>query len=371
MSTDATALALQQSGDYSQQQIDLLINHICKGFSPVETDFFMNVAKRVNLDPFKRQIYAMPRFEGKGQYRKQTMVIMTSIEGLRAIASRCKTAEGSDAYAGNDKPVFTWLEGDEKTKDFPYSAECTVWRIVGGERRAFTAEVFFDECVQEKQIYENDKATGKWEPNSMWNQRPKGQLGKCAEAAALRKGFPEETAGLYIDEEAPNSDQQQAPNQAKERPVHTSESVRQEHHEPEAREADAEVVEKPKREPWVDLMKDDKWKDVTMAEGMPYEGETIVMIAKGAKKLTEAWQRVPTGTIQRAALHAEQWARTERYLASQSLNVVQVEELLKSAGLMDPEASVFDTPGAKLPELYKQIVKVIREREQSPPQQAE
>src|SRR5687768_14815615 len=110
----STALALQNEG-YDQAQMDLLINHICKGFDEVETRYFVNVAKRVNLDPFKRQIYAAPRYEKDKNNpegpKKKTMVIMTSIEGLRAIAARCKTAEGSDAYAGNDKPLFTWVEG--------------------------------------------------------------------------------------------------------------------------------------------------------------------------------------------------------------------------------------------------------------------
>ena len=35
----------------------------------------------------------------------------------------------------------------------------------------------------------------------MWQQRPYGQLGKCAEAAALRKAFPEEIGNDYTAEE--------------------------------------------------------------------------------------------------------------------------------------------------------------------------
>jgi hypothetical protein len=38
-------------------------------------------------------------------------------------------------------------------------------------------------------------------PNEMWATRPRGQLDKCAEAAALRTAFPEEIGSDYIPEE--------------------------------------------------------------------------------------------------------------------------------------------------------------------------
>ena len=41
-------------------------------------------------------------------------------------------------------------------------------------------------------------------PNSMWKQRPYGQISKCAEAAALRKAFPEELGNEYAAEEMGN-----------------------------------------------------------------------------------------------------------------------------------------------------------------------
>lgn len=363
MSTSNTAISLQDSGDYTQQQLDLLINHICKGFSPIETDFFMNVAKRVKLDPFKRQIYAMPRFEGKGQHRKQTMVIMTSIEGLRAIASRCKTAEGSDAYAGNDKPIFAWLPDSDKTRDFPYSAECTVWRIVNGEKRAFTAEVFFDECVQEKQIYENDKPTGKWGPNSMWNQRPKGQLGKCAEAAALRKGFPEETSGLYIDEEGPTAED--IHNSKQEAPKPTSTPVRQE--EGHTHDADAEVLppegfthnENREITHWSHLVENDLWKDIKLDE--PFPGMTVLAVSTDPEKLTVAFKHVAANTVQRYALQASQWAKIERFIAASGTNVQEVEELLRKANVLQPDESIMDYPGHKMVTLHKAVQKAVRD----------
>jgi hypothetical protein len=38
-------------------------------------------------------------------------------------------------------------------------------------------------------------------PIRMWAAMPRHMLAKCAEADAIRRGFPEETAGLYVDDE--------------------------------------------------------------------------------------------------------------------------------------------------------------------------
>ena len=38
-------------------------------------------------------------------------------------------------------------------------------------------------------------------PNHVWERRPDGQLEKCAEAAALRRAFPEELGNEYTAEE--------------------------------------------------------------------------------------------------------------------------------------------------------------------------
>jgi hypothetical protein len=79
-----------------------------------------------------------------------------------------------------------------------------VYRMVAGEpRRFFSGRVYWKESYA-------TAANGTSLPNAMWMKRGFGQLEKCAEALALRRGFPEigaqptreEMEGKTIDETA-------------------------------------------------------------------------------------------------------------------------------------------------------------------------
>jgi hypothetical protein len=85
--------------------------------------------------------------------------------------------------AGIDDAVFV---GEPKTPAF--AATVTVWRLVGGQRGAFTATARWSEYKPESNDF-------------MWLKMPFTMLGKCAEALALRRGFPVQLAGLYAKEE--------------------------------------------------------------------------------------------------------------------------------------------------------------------------
>lgn len=175
----STALITQEHVAYSDEQRRLITDVLCKGASETEVEFFMEVSKRCRLDPFRKQIYAVKRWDAA--LNREALSFQVGIDGLRAIASR--TGE----YVGNDEPTF-----ELDNKGYPTKATCTVYRLIQGHRYAFTASVFWKEYAQTKK----DGSLTK-----MWKDRPFGQLGKCAEAAALRKAFPEESGGLYTEEE--------------------------------------------------------------------------------------------------------------------------------------------------------------------------
>lgn len=142
------------------------------------------------LDPFKRVVHIVPIWS-KAEGR-MVDTVWPGIGELRTTAMRTKD------YAGKDETVF----GPDVSMDlggvvlaFPEWAQVTVYRIVRGQRVAFTGPK-----VRWLETY----ATAKRDtdaPNDMWRNRPYGQIDKCAEAAALRAAFPEEIGSDYIPEE--------------------------------------------------------------------------------------------------------------------------------------------------------------------------
>lgn len=172
--------SLQVSFEGTHDQIELIKNSICKGATNDELALFLYTAKRTGLDPLLRQIHAVKRFDSKSG--RQIMTIQTGIDGLRLIADR------TGLYAGNDEAVYEYDEADVMKKT-PTKASVTVYKIVGGQRCAFTASARWNEYCPKDGM------------NFLWNKMSHVMLGKCAEALALRKAFPAEIAGLYTAEE--------------------------------------------------------------------------------------------------------------------------------------------------------------------------
>lgn len=168
-------------GHWTAPQIALIAEQVAPDANGSELELFLTVAKARGLDPFARQIHAVHRWDGRK--KKNVMSIQTGIDGLRAIAQR------SGEYVGNDDPVY--LEGGPDQR-YPLSATVTVWRLVQGQRCAFTATARWDEyCAKNRE----------GDPTPMWRRMPRLMLAKCAEALALRKAFPEDLGGLYTDAE--------------------------------------------------------------------------------------------------------------------------------------------------------------------------
>lgn len=152
---------------WNQEQIDLLKRTVGKSLSNDEFMIFLNVAKKVQLDPFSKQIYAI-------KYGPN-MTIQTSIDGFRLIADR------TDNYAPGRASTFTY-KGDQLE-----SATAYIQKYVKGQWFEVAATAFYGEYVNNV--------------NSLWKKLPHAMLSKCAESLALRRAFPNETSGLYTTEE--------------------------------------------------------------------------------------------------------------------------------------------------------------------------
>src|SRR5580765_6095882 len=150
------------------------------------------------LDPFKRPVHIVPVWNST--LRREVETVWPGISELLTVASR------SQQFAGVDEPregpqetrTFTGTDREgnaiSRTVTFPLWASVTVYRLVGGVRVSFTQPVYWLEAYA-RQGFRSEI------PNDMWTKRPHGQLHKCALAAALRLGFPEDIGGDYAAEE--------------------------------------------------------------------------------------------------------------------------------------------------------------------------
>jgi phage recombination protein Bet len=168
-----------------------LVNAIFPNAQSADSIFLaLSYCKARNLDVFKRNVHIVPIWDSK---RKQMVdTIWPGIGELRTTAFR--TGE----YAGRGETEF----GQDLTQTvgkvemtFPEWARVTVSRLVKGNKVAFVGPKVY--WIETYAVYSRDDES----PNSMWRDRPRGQLEKCAEAAALRAAFPEEIGGDLCSDE--------------------------------------------------------------------------------------------------------------------------------------------------------------------------
>jgi phage recombination protein Bet len=184
---------------FTREQIDLLKRTIAKGATDEELELFLHVCQRTGLDPFAKQIHAVKRKVKENGKWRDAMSYQTGIDGFRLIAERTGKYQGQtpQEWCGKDGVWRqVWLEDGEP----PVAARCGVYHH--GFREPLYAVALYREYVQLADEYdEQGNKTGKKAANKMWGNMPANQLSKCAEALALRKGFPQELSGIYTFDE--------------------------------------------------------------------------------------------------------------------------------------------------------------------------
>jgi phage recombination protein Bet len=171
-------------GNLTAEQVRLLksTGRFPQDASPDEVAFGLSVAASLHLDPKRKQIRFL-RFRPD-----EPIEPFVAIDGLQAIAAR------TGGWAGIDLPK---LEFANPTDQQPVSASVTVYRMIGGQRCAFSSIVWWTEAARHRRD---------GQLNRPWAEMPRLMLGKVARAAALRMAFPEELSGVYSEEEAPGGD---------------------------------------------------------------------------------------------------------------------------------------------------------------------
>lgn len=169
----------------SEEQIELIKRTVAKGATNDELQMFLHQCKKMGVDPIMNQMYFIKRAD--------KVNVQVGIGGLRAIASRQGDYDGQD-------PITYGPDFKYKTAMVPEWAEAKIFKK--GISRPFTHRVYWTEFVPASNDF-------------MWLKMPKNQLGKCAEAAAFRKGWPDYQ--VYLADEMEQGDDPQSRSQIESR----------------------------------------------------------------------------------------------------------------------------------------------------------
>lgn len=163
--------------------IETLQNSLYVGATSDSVEMVISYCEATGLDPMQKPVHIVPMWNKK--LNRNIDVIMPGIGLYRIQADRSKTLAGTSepTFGDNITQVFKGYDNEDVEVTYPEWCTVTMKKLVGNHIVEFTAKEYW---------IENYATAGKTtSPNAMWKKRPKGQLAKCAEAQALRKGWPE------------------------------------------------------------------------------------------------------------------------------------------------------------------------------------
>lgn len=208
--------------DLSPRQLALVKTTVAKDCNADEFNLFMEAARSYRLDPFRKQI--MPLVFGKNarDQSKRRMSIVVSRDGLRVIAQRCRNYRPAsepaevvfdEALKGPTNPkgilvarVRLWQQ-DSRGEWFPVAGEAywdefaplsypdDAWETYD------TGETWEDSGKPKKGRRLKANAKQVLDTSGNWARMPIVMITKCAEAQALRAGWPDQFGGVFAEEE--------------------------------------------------------------------------------------------------------------------------------------------------------------------------
>lgn len=164
-----------------QDMMVTLQNSLYPGATASSVEMVLAYCGAAGLDPMTKPVHIVPMYDRNLKGMRD--VVMPGIELYRTKAARTKEYLGiTNIEYGPDK-TFTLSGATVTVSEW---IEVTVSRLVQGTHvaRYPSGRVYWMECYSTARN-DTDK------PNAMWQKRSRGQHEKCAEALALRRGFPE------------------------------------------------------------------------------------------------------------------------------------------------------------------------------------
>jgi phage recombination protein Bet len=201
------ALAIRPGQDRWDDYQNAALNQIgLRDASPADRAVFLHQCQRTGLDPFSRQIYMIGRNEKVPGTRDQWRVkytIQTGIDGWRVIRDRAERREGVRGklsraiwYDEDDNEYKVWVR-----REPPAACELTYTvRDANGVETEYTSVLQFWEYAQTKEI------NGQVTLIAQWAVKKSHMLEKCTEADVYRKAFPQDFAGVTLDDAMPPAD---------------------------------------------------------------------------------------------------------------------------------------------------------------------
>lgn len=175
--TESHALAMSET-----ELIKVLQTSLYPGAAIESIKMVLGYCKASGLDPMQKPVHIVPMWDSKTKQMRD--VIMPGVGLYRTQASR------TNRFAGQSEPEFGPMVSETLSGQrisYPEWAKVTVKKLMdNGTIAEFTAKEFWIENYAVKGGQEKSQA-----PNAMWSKRPRGQIGKCAAAQALRLAFPE------------------------------------------------------------------------------------------------------------------------------------------------------------------------------------
>ena len=192
-----------QTTQFTGSQVATIKRTVASDTNDQEFNLFMEAAKSYGLDPFRKQISAIVFNKDKGDKRR--MAIIVGRDGLRSIAQKCgdyRPASGPAEFATDPN-----LKSPANPQGIVSCGVTLFKRDADGQWWPVYGEAYWDEFAPIKDEWAYDEQSRKRKPTGQkavdgnWQKMARLMIQKCAEAQALRAGWPDAFGGLYAEEE--------------------------------------------------------------------------------------------------------------------------------------------------------------------------